>query len=165
MIPLRSQHANIATVLTAQRDQAISGCEMENICPDFIVSSFKEACQNNEFHHRWMTADTWAKLIVKYYKLSNDVAYNGKQLVRALALRKYSYLNNQIQADPQNVPKDHIGIFRFQYRPKGKPILYCFYATPKGGIPITKENAWYNYISDGEDLLNKDRASPPVRCI
>jgi hypothetical protein len=60
-----------------------------------------------------------------------------------------------MQADPQNVPKDHIGIFRFQYRPRGKPILYCFYATPKGGIPITKENAWYNYISGREDLLNK----------
>jgi len=118
LIPLRSQHANIATVLTAQRDQVISGFDMVNICPDFIVSSFKEACQNNEFHHRWMTADTWAKVIVKYYKLSNDVAYNGKQIVRALALRKYSYINKQMQADPQNVPKDQVGIFRLQYRPK-----------------------------------------------
>jgi len=34
-----------------------------SVCKKYIVASFLEACCKEQFHHRWMTADTWSDLI------------------------------------------------------------------------------------------------------
>jgi hypothetical protein len=37
-----------------------------------------------------------------------------------------------MEAEKSNVTCDPIGIFSGKYRPKNKPMCYCFYATIKG---------------------------------
>ena len=139
-----------------QFDQVAKGGEMTNPCSEFVVASFLEACRNKEFHHRWMTAETWSNLVRVYYKLSNDNAYTGKLLVKALSSNKHHNLNQQMQiVDVMNVPSDHIGIFRDKYRPRGQAFVYCFYATSRGGIPIKTEGIWFNSIDTATDLLSK----------
>jgi hypothetical protein len=103
-----------------------------------------------------MTAETWSNLVRVYYKLSNDNAYTGKLLVKALSSNKHRNLNQQMQiVDVMNVPSDHIGIFRDKYRPRGQAFVYCFYATSRGGIPIKTEGIWFNSIDTATDLLSK----------
>jgi hypothetical protein len=67
-------------------DPGIEGEKMDKTCPDFIVSTFREACSLSAFHGKWMTAETWADVIVKHYKLSDVISFNGNQLVSALGL-------------------------------------------------------------------------------
>jgi hypothetical protein len=129
---------------------------MDKCCPDFIVSTFREACSITAFQGKWMTADTWAEVIVKHYKLSEVMSFNGNQLVNALGLKKNHAFNSEISvADRRNLPPDHIGIFRDMFRPKGGKRVHCFYAGPRGKAPEDTETAWYNYIYDGKELLEK----------
>jgi hypothetical protein len=58
-------------------------------------------------------------------------------------------------SDRRNLPSDHIGIFRDMFRPKGGKRVHCFYAGPRGKAPEETEKAWYNYIYDGKELLEK----------
>ena len=129
---------------------------MDKICPDFIISSFKDACAVEKFHGKWMTADTWAKVIAHYFKLSDIFKFNGNQLIRALGLKRYALLNAEMTVtDRRKVPKDHIGIFRDMFRQHGKQRVHCFYAGPKGSSPKETETPWFNYINDGNDFLDK----------
>ncbi len=60
-----------------------------------------------------------------------------------------------MQMEADRVTADHIGVFSRQYRPKNKPICYCFYATIKGQVPEAKGGKWIDYISDANDVLEK----------
>jgi hypothetical protein len=44
-----------------------------------------------------------------------------------------------MQMEADQFTSDHIGVFSGKYRPKNKPICYCFYATIKGQVPEEKE--------------------------
>jgi len=129
---------------------------MDKVCPAFIVSTFREACSIPAFQGKWMTADTWSEVIVKHYKLSDVISCNGNQLVSALGLKINHAFNSEISvADRRNLPHDHVGIFRDVFRPKGGKRVHCFYAGPRGKAPEATETAWYNYINDGKELLEK----------
>jgi len=65
----------------AHFDPGTKALKMDKICPDFIISSFKDACAVKKFHGKWMTADTWAKVIARYFKLSDIFKFNGNQLI------------------------------------------------------------------------------------
>jgi hypothetical protein len=61
----------------------------------------------------------------------------------------------QMEAEKSNVTCDPIGIFSGKYRPKNKPMCYCFYATIKGQVPEAKGGKWCDHISDAMDTLGK----------
>ena len=121
---------------------------------DFIVSSFTKAGRVEAFHHRWMTSDTWATLICSYYAFSNELHFNGGQLLRALGTKTYAHLQNEMR-ERNNIPHGHIGIFRDHYQTRSGKRVHCFYATPQGEAPRKPPNGekWHEHISDGEDLL------------
>jgi len=37
----------------------------------YILATFLKACSNSRHHHRWMDADTWAKVIAMQYNLDD----------------------------------------------------------------------------------------------
>ena len=92
-----------------------------------------------------MTANTWAELICLCFQLSDDLCFNGKDLVKVISLRDNEYLRNSMDVDRNNVPRDHIGIFRDTYKAKGAGMQHCFYATKSGETIYTKANLkWYH---------------------
>jgi len=52
----------------------------------FVVDSFLEACQNPDFQGKWMTSATWGEVISRYYALSPEVSYVGKNLFKPLVI-------------------------------------------------------------------------------
>jgi len=120
----------------------------------FSVVSFVEACRNTNFHHRWMTAETWVNLILHRYMLSADERFSGKNLSKALSLRSSLWLTGMMDINTNNAPHDHIDIFRISYKPKNS-MIHCYYATPNGSNPIKAETKWYLDIRDSNDLLNQ----------
>jgi hypothetical protein len=89
----------------------------------FILSLFREACCRTEFQQKWMSADTWAALINKYYVFDNDLAFTGKEL---LANQKQRHLQTQMDLKT-NIPFDHVGICREKHRFKGKSSYSWFF--------------------------------------
>jgi hypothetical protein len=77
-----------------------------------IIASFQEACHNAVFHHKWMSAQTWVEFIANQYNLPGDKPIQWKVLVKVLSLKSSQWLTKMMDADPNNVLKDHIGIFR-----------------------------------------------------
>jgi hypothetical protein len=102
--------------------------------------------------HHWMTEDTWAQLIVNYYKPSSAIQFNGKALLNAISNCKL--LKTCMEGDGK-IEKYHISLFMNVWRPSKGPWLYCVYATPLGEWP-TGDNAtatWHLKI--GSKLLKK----------
>jgi hypothetical protein len=54
----------------------------------FILSLFREACCRTEFQQKWMSSDTWAALINKYYVFDSDLAFTGKELLASINNQK-----------------------------------------------------------------------------
>ena len=121
----------------------------------FIKTSFLMAARREEFHHRWMSTETWAKLIVKYSIVDSSLIFNGEQLEKCLNSRENKGLREEMELRTM-ISKDHVGIFREQMRKKGstKKCSY-YYATTPGQSPLEKEKKWYDCINDAEDLLSK----------
>ncbi len=102
-----------------------------------------------------MTAETWAQIIIKHFKVNKSLKFDGSQLVKALGLKCYASLNlEMLVADHQNIPSDHIGIFRDIFHQHRKHKVHCFYAGPKGKPLKETQGPWFNYIYDGNDFLN-----------
>jgi hypothetical protein len=81
----------------------------------FIIDTFLEAAHNKAFHHHWMTADTWVKLIVQYYKPPIDKLFTSSDLLNAI--RQTKWLVDDI--DTTKVIDDEVSLYRNNYRPKG----------------------------------------------
>jgi hypothetical protein len=121
----------------------------------FIKSSFLLATRREEFQHKWMSAETWAQLIVKYSIIDPSLVFCGDQLDKCLNSRENVRLREQMDLK-SNVPGDHIGIFREHIRKKGmSKKLYYYYATSIGETPLKTQNKWFDCISDAEELLIK----------
>ena len=121
----------------------------------FILSLFSEATHRKDFQHKWMSSDTWAALINKYYVFDNTLAFNGKDLLASINSKKQRHLQAQLDLR-SSVPKDHIGIFREKHRfHGGSSYTWFFYATDKGQCPDKTEKKWHETINDANDLLNK----------
>jgi len=122
----------------------------------FILACFLEASCRSEFQHRWMSAETWAQLIVKYTLITNtELIFNGVELNRCINAKKQKHIRDQMD-DRIKVTRDHIGIFRDNRRPFGQSAkTYYYYATPKGETPLKIEGKqWFECVSEGTDLLN-----------
>ena len=121
----------------------------------FIKSSFLLATRREEFQHKWMSAETWAQLIVKYSIIDETLVFDGNQLDKCLNSRENVRLREQMDLK-SNVLGDHIGIFHEHIRKKGmSKKLYYYYATPIGETPLKTQNKWFDCISDAEELLIK----------
>jgi len=121
----------------------------------FILSLFREACCRTEFQQKWMSSDTWAALINKYYVFDSDLAFTGKELLASINNQKQRHLQSQMDLKT-NIPFDHVGIFWEKHRFKGKSSYsWFFYATTKGSSPLRTEKKWFECIIDAEQLLNK----------
>ena len=118
----------------------------------FITSYFLEAARNTNFHHKWMTVDTWAELIAAHYQLAKDLIFSGSDLVEAV--RRTQWLENLIQGG--GLVKVDLTLYRNSYRPKGaKKPIHCFLAAGKDEKP-TGENATKNWINTiTTDLIEK----------
>jgi len=119
----------------------------------FIKSCFLQATRREEFQNKWMSADTWAKLIAKYCITDSTLTFNGTNLDKCLSLRQNEHLRTQMDMR-KGTTEDHIGIFREVLRKHGKQRTYYYYATKQGQLPILTETMWYDNISEAEDLLN-----------
>ena len=125
---------------------------------NYIAAVFLEAAHVADFQHRWMSANTWAKLIKDQYKLNEQLSFTGNALVKVLGLKQNRHLVNSMDVDHSNIPRDQIGIFHERYHPQSgtsRSPVHCFYATTPGGIPIKIERKWYDNIDLGLDLLHK----------
>ena len=100
----------------------------------FIKTSFLMAARREEFHHRWMSTETWAKLIVKYSIVDSSLMFNGEQLEKCLKRRENKGLREEMDLRTM-IPKDHIGIFCEKMRKKGSTkkmlLLLCYYFRAK----------------------------------
>jgi len=122
---------------------------MEN---KYITGHFLEACRNPQFHHQWMTAETWADIITTHYNVPLELKYNSKSLIEAIHQTKWlaSILNTTGQVN------EHINVYQKWYRPKNQKQINCFYATPSGEEPKGSNAGkdWFREINLAEDLLN-----------
>jgi len=123
--------------------------------PDYIVSSFLEVTQVLKFQHQWMSAETWAKIVVSYCRLHTSLTFEGKDLIQCISLNKFKGLTQQMDIGRTSIPHDHLSIFRERYRPKKQPTVHCFYETPKDEAPTRTGQNWFELISDGSELLNR----------
>ena len=121
----------------------------------FIKTSFLQAARREEFQHKWMSAETWAQLIVKYSIVDSNLIFNGDQLDKCINSRENKRLREEMDLRLL-IPKDHIGILCEQLRKKGstKKTSY-YYATTSGQSPLEKEKRWYECIDDAQELLSK----------
>ena len=62
----------------------------------FILSLFSEATRRKEFQHKWMSSDTWAALINKYYVFDNTLAFNGKDLLASINSKNQRHLQEKL---------------------------------------------------------------------
>ena len=150
-----SQSHLISALAAVHFDPGTEASKMNKTRPDFIVSCFRDACSNETFHGKWMTAETWAQVIIKHFKVNESLKFDGSQIVKALGLKRYASLNSEmLVADRRTIPFDHIGIFRDVFRQHGKHRVHCFYAGPKGKPPKETQGPWFNYICDGKEFLS-----------
>jgi hypothetical protein len=131
-----SQSHLISALAAAHFDPGTEASKMDKTCPDFIVSCFKGACSVEMFHGKWMTAETWAQVIMKHF--NHYASLNSDMLV----------------VDRRNIPSDHIGIFCDVFCQHRKHRVHCFYAGPKGKPPKETQGPWFNYICDGKEFLS-----------
>jgi hypothetical protein len=93
----------------------------------FIKSCFFQATRREEFQNKWMSADTWAKLIAKYCITDSTLIFNGTNLDKCLSLQQNEHLRMQMDMR-KGTMEDHIGIFREVLRKHGKQRTYYYYA-------------------------------------
>ena len=127
---------------------------MARVDSGFIKSSFLEATRGENFQNKWMSSDTWAKLIAKYCITDSTLIFNGTELNKCLNSRQNVHLREQMDMK-SNIPKDHIGIFRDTLRKHGCKVMYYYYATEKGQLPLKTEAKWYDTTTDAKELLEK----------
>jgi len=127
---------------------------MARVDSGFIKSSFLEATRREDFQNKWMSSDTWAKLIAKYCITDSTLIFNGTELNKCLNSRQNVHLREQMDMK-SNIPKDHIGIFRDTLRKHGCKVMYYYYATEKGQLPLKTKAKWYDTTTDAKELLEK----------
>ena len=115
----------------------------------FILTAFFDACMAKSFQNKWMSAQTWADIIIHNFSIKPELHFNGASLVRALGK---SHLSESMDIPWTQIPPDHCGIFRRTLQPKGKSKTYYFYATTSGNGP-SLEKAWTENISSVTNLL------------
>ena len=57
----------------------------------FIKTSFLQATHREEFQQKWMSAETWVQLIVKYSIVDSSLMFNGEQLKKCMNSREHKH--------------------------------------------------------------------------
>ena len=124
---------------------------------NFIIKTFLDACHNKKFQEYWMTPDTWAKLIDNYYKPPVEHQFDGVDLL--YAVRRTKWLLNAMETS--NYVDDTLSLYRNSHRPKGKPVVWAFYASSNEDKPKGRQGKdWHLDIHDAKELLGiKTRSS------
>jgi hypothetical protein len=124
---------------------------------NFIIKTFLDACHNKKFQEYWMTPDTWAKLIDNYYKPPVEHQFDGVDLL--YAVRRTKWLLNAMETS--NYVDDTLSFYRNSHRPKGKPVVWAFYASSNEDKPKGRQGKdWHLDIHDAKELLGiKTRSS------
>jgi hypothetical protein len=119
----------------------------------FIVKTFLDAAHNKKFHGKWMTPDTWAKLIDCYYKPPAENPFNGGALVYSIG--KTKWLVNAIETT--NYIDKTLKLFRNNLRQKNCPVIWGFYACSPDVKPEGNAagNNWHLDLYDGKELLEE----------
>jgi len=129
---------------------------MQSLNPNLAVALFIEAACIMDFHQRWMTADTWAELIIHHFNIELSLSFNGSYLVKVLGRKHHKQLWNLMECDQKIIPCDHVGIFQNQYHPCSSSPVHCFYATLPGYSPKqTTNEKWFDCINHGLESLTK----------
>ena len=71
---------------------------------NYIGAMFLEAAHVVGFQHRWMLANTWAKLIKDWYMLNEQLSFTGNDLVKVLGFKKNRHLVNSMDVNCSNIP-------------------------------------------------------------
>ena len=124
----------------------------------FILTAFFDACKAKSFHNKWMSAQTWADIIIHNFSIQPELQFNGAALVKALGK---SHLSESMDIPWTQIPPDHCGIFRQTLQPKGKSKTYYFCATTSGNGP-SLEKAWTENISLGNEFTTTKITRPNV---
>ena len=107
-----------------------------------------------EFQQKWMSAETWVQLIVKYSIVDSSLMFNGEKLDKCINSRENKHLQDEMDLR-LSIPKDHIGIFHEQQRKKGSTKRTSYYYATTSGKSPDKEKKWFDCITDAHELLNK----------
>ena len=116
----------------------------------YILATFLEACSNSRHHHRWMDADTWAKVIAVQYNLDDAVQFSGVDVAKAFQYGNGKIIHQQMELEAGYTNNQTI-IFKRQYRQHGqnKKTSNYYYAAP-AGYQFSGENAnnkWFLNIN------------------
>ena len=65
----------------------------------YIIATFLEACSNSRHHHRWMDADTWAKVIAVQYNLNDVVQFSGADIAKAFQYGNGKIIHQQMELE------------------------------------------------------------------
>ncbi len=76
-IKVCSQSQRIPAQAAAYFDPGTIASKMDKMCPDFIVYCFRVACAVEDFHGRWMMAESWAQVIIKQFKVNESLKFDG----------------------------------------------------------------------------------------
>jgi hypothetical protein len=112
------------------------------------IDHFFDACKAKSFHNKWMSAQTWADIIIHNFSIQPELQFNGASLGKALGK---SHLSVSMDIPWTQIPPDHCGIFCQMLQPKGKSKTYYFYATTSGN-GSSLEKAWTEDISLGNEF-------------
>jgi len=126
----------------------------------YILATFLEACSNSRHHHRWMDADTWAKVIAVQYNLDDAVQFSGVDVAKAFQYGNGKIIHQQMELEAGYSNNQTI-IFKRQYRQHGQnqKTSNYYYAAP-AGYQFSGENAnnkWFLKINYAEDLLSEKK--------
>ena len=121
-----------------------------NTRKNWIVASFLEACTETIFCEKWVTANDFCSAISTLYKLNPESSFTGNELKKALSCKTNAYLAAEMDQPYDIVTRNHIGIFRQSYRPRGKTRTLCFFCVlNKGDVPPTPPSGkkWFDNIT------------------
>ena len=88
------------------------------------------------------------------YNLSETIKFSGEELLKLIHSKENQGWASQMYVR-KNITTVHIGVFHEKYRPKGKKIIFCFYASTPGSAPPVTQDAWYKHLCCASDLLTK----------
>jgi len=118
----------------------------------FIISTFLEACWDEWYDEKWMTAETWVELIQSYNNDPEVLHFDVASLNWAITKTSKALA---VQMDIKvGVLKNCCSIFHNKYIPRcvlsGKfSTICCYYATIPGKLPTPLKTGlkWYDEIT------------------
>jgi len=131
----------------------------------YIIATFLEACSNSRHHHRWMDADTWAKVIAVQYNLNDAVKFSGADIAKAFQYGNGKIIHQQMELEvgySYDDTRNKTTIFKRHHKQHGQQDRKqrSYYFAAPAGYKFSGENAtnkWFTNISNALDLINEKK--------